>query len=138
MSRFTEAELDFLSRQQIGRLATIDKYGNPQNKPVGFNYNHELGTIDIGGPDNGKSQKYHNVARNGRASFVIDDMTPEGLGGGIEIRARAEIVPEGEGPIYPRFSAELIRLTPIRIITWDLAQRLPTSARNTEDATSEQ
>lgn len=121
-----------MKTQRIGRLATVNQRGEPQNKPVGFRYNPELDTIDIGGPANGKTQKFRNIARNGLASFVVDDMTAQGVGGGIEIRAYAEVLPDGGETVSPGFSPELIRLTPKRIITWDLSDRLPRSARNVE------
>jgi pyridoxamine 5'-phosphate oxidase family protein len=132
LSKFTEAELAYMKTQRIGRLATVNQRGEPQNKPVGFRYNPELDTIDIGGPANGKTQKFRNIARNGLASFVVDDMTAQGVGGGIEIRAYAEVLPDGGETVSPGFSPELIRLTPKRIITWDLSDRLPRSARNVE------
>jgi pyridoxamine 5'-phosphate oxidase family protein len=131
MSKFTEAELEYLKTQRTGRLATVNSRGEPQNAPVTFRYNPELDSIDIGGPNNSKSQKYRNIARNGLASFVIDDHTEKG-GRGIEIRAHAEAFPEGGESIHPAFSPELIRLTPKRIITWDLAGELPFSRRNAE------
>ncbi len=135
MSRFTEAELEYLKTQRTGRLATVNKNGEPQNSPVAFRYNAELDTIDIGGPNNSKSQKYRNVVRNGLASFVVDDHTEKG-GRGIEIRAHAEVVPEGGESMYPGwFSPELIRLTPKRIISWDISGETlpwPVSKRNVE------
>ena len=56
MSKFTEAELEYLKMQWTGRLATVNKLGEPQNTPVTFRYNAELDTIDIGGPNNSKPQ----------------------------------------------------------------------------------
>jgi hypothetical protein len=35
----------YLASQGHGRLATVGSDGHPQNKPVGFHYNAELGTI---------------------------------------------------------------------------------------------
>ncbi|HEX4207668.1 MAG TPA: PPOX class F420-dependent oxidoreductase [Ktedonobacteraceae bacterium] len=132
MSKFTETELEYLRSQWIGRLATVNQHGEPQNNPVSFRYNAEMDTIDIGGPWNDKTQKFRNIVRNGLASFVVDDMTPEG-GRGIEIRARAEAFPEGGQAISSNFRPEVIRLTPRRILTWDKAGRLfPHSARNVE------
>ncbi len=133
MSKFTEAELEYLKTQQAGRLATVNSRGEPQNSPVAFRYNAELDTIDIGGPNNSKSQKYRNIVRNGLASFVVDDFTSDG-GRGIEIRAHGEVVPEGGESMYPGwFSPELIRLTPRRIIAWDISGKtLPFSKRNVE------
>ncbi|HLZ63216.1 MAG TPA: PPOX class F420-dependent oxidoreductase [Ktedonosporobacter sp.] len=136
MSRFTEKELAYLKSQKTGRLATVNRHGEPQNAPVAFTYNEELDTIDIGGPNNAQSQKYRNIARNGLASFVVDDRTAMG-GRGVEIRAHAAVVSEGGEAIYAEiapagrkasyggFSSEVIRLTPKRIITWDLSGELP-------------
>ena len=41
-----------------------------QVNPVGFTYNAQLGTFDITGFRISKSQKFRNVAANGRAAFV--------------------------------------------------------------------
>ena len=49
MTHFTPTELDYLNSQKLGRLATLDADGAPNNVPVGFRYNAELDTIDIGG-----------------------------------------------------------------------------------------
>ena len=129
MSKFTEIELAYLKTQHLGRLATVNQRGEPQNAPVTFRYNPETDTIDIGGPFMSQSQKYRNVARNGFASFVVDDMTERG-GRGIEIRGRAEALPEGGQTVQPTFAPELVRLIPKRIITWDRAGELPFSRRN--------
>ncbi|QBD78980.1 PPOX class F420-dependent oxidoreductase [Ktedonosporobacter rubrisoli] len=131
MSKFTEAELAYLKSQHLGRLATVNQRGEPENKPVGFRYNPELDTIDIGGPNHSQSQKYRNVAGNGLVSFVVDDALPTGEGRGIEIRGKAEVFPEGGKEIYSWFSPEIIRLTPKRIITWDLTGKVLPVARRT-------
>src|ERR1700722_15724128 len=46
---FTASELSYLGSQPIGRRATVRRDGSPQVSPVGFSYNDEFGTIDIGG-----------------------------------------------------------------------------------------
>jgi Pyridoxamine 5'-phosphate oxidase len=43
---FDAAHADYLRSQRRGRLATVAPNGAPQNKPVGFRYHAELGTID--------------------------------------------------------------------------------------------
>jgi len=133
MSKFTDIELEYLKTQRLGRLATINKNGEPQIAPVTFLYNVELDTIDIGGLNNGESQKFRNVARNGLASFVVDDVLPPFQPRGIEIRGHAEALPDGGQRISPNFSPALIRLTPGRIISWNLTSGDPAqthSARN--------
>ena len=72
---FTTFEIDYLNQADLGRLATIQPDGTPQNSPVGFAYNAELGTIDIAGYEMAKSRKYRNVATNDRVAFVVDDVT---------------------------------------------------------------
>ena len=120
MSKFTDIELEYLKTQRLGRLATINKNGHPQIAPVTFFYNAELDTIDIGGLNNGESQKFRNVAHNGLASFVVDDVLPPFQPRGIEIRGRAEALPDGGQTISPNFSPALIRLIPERILSWNL------------------
>ncbi len=120
MSKFTDDELYYLKTQRLGRLATINKHGEPQIAPVTYRYNAELDAIDIGGLHNGESQKFRNVARNGLASFVIDDVLPPFQPRGIEIRGRAGALPDGGQTISTNFSPALIRLTPGRIISWNL------------------
>jgi len=92
---------------------------------VTFFYNAELDTVDIGGLNNGESQKFRNVARNGLASFVIDDVLPPFQPRGVEIRGHAEAFPDGGQRISPNFSPALIRLTPGRIISWNLTSGDP-------------
>jgi pyridoxamine 5'-phosphate oxidase family protein len=47
----------YLTSHGQGRLATVGPDGGPQNKPVGYRYNAELGTIDIGGYEMERSAK---------------------------------------------------------------------------------
>src|SRR5215472_11622955 len=110
----------YLQSQRLGRLATVDGDGAPQNNPVGFRYNDELGTIDIGGRDMGASRKFRNVAGNPKVAFVVDDLAsvqpwrPRC----VEIRGRAEALRDqdyGAG-----FSAEIIRIHPERVISFGL------------------
>ena len=58
MSKFTDIELEYLKTQRLGRLATINKNGEPQIAPVTFFYNAELDTIDIGGLNNGEWNRF--------------------------------------------------------------------------------
>src|SRR5437588_11016110 len=118
MSRFTNIELEYLQTQRLGRLATVNKNGEPQIAPVTFRYNAELDAIDIGGLNMGETQKFRNVARNGLTSFVIDDIAPPFQPRGIEIRGHAEALPNGGQQISPDFSSALVRLHPGPISRW--------------------
>ncbi len=118
MSRFTQAEIEYLGTQRLGRLATINAAGELHVVPVGFRYNPELDTLDIGGRWLGSSRKYRDVARDGRVAFVVDDVAPPWQPRGMEIRGRAVVAPTGGQEIRPNFAPEVIRITPTRIISW--------------------
>src|SRR5260370_33010381 len=90
MSKFTDIELEYVQTQRLGRLATINKNGEPQIAPVTFRYNAELDAIDIGGFNMGETQKFRNVARNGLTSLVIDDITSPFQPRGMQIRRDPE------------------------------------------------
>src|SRR5258705_5373585 len=101
---FKSHELDFLREADLGRLATVQPDGTPQNSPVGFSYNEALGTIDIAGYRMSKSQKFRNIARNDKVALVVDDITSRDPWRGRcpEIRGTAEEAPiwaaAGAGP----------------------------------------
>ena len=86
--------------------------GEPQNKPVGFTYNPELGTIDISGLNMETSAKYRNIAVHPNVAFVVDDTIGEGASGMrfLEIRGRAEAVSSGGAHLGPGFGEAFIRL----------------------------
>jgi pyridoxamine 5'-phosphate oxidase family protein len=110
MSAFTQAELDYLNSQRLGRLATVNASGEPHVVPVAFRYNPELDAIDIGGLDMAPTRKYRDVERTGRAAFVVDDVQVQPWQPhGIEVRGRAEAVKEGGKQINPNFGDALIR-----------------------------
>ena len=120
MSNFTDAERAFLGAQRLGRLATVDAAGRPHVVPVNYRYNPDLDTIDIGGWGMGRSKKFRDVARTGRAAFVVDDLPAGGGVRGIEVRGSAETIATGGQALNPRADPEFIRLTPRRIIGWGL------------------
>ena len=113
MRAFTEEELRYLlGERRLARLATVGKDGTPHVAPVGWTYNAELGTIDIGGHDMANTKKYRDVRRTGRGAVVIDDVLPPWRPRGIEVRGQAEAV-NGERP--------LIRIRPERIVSWGIS-----------------
>ncbi len=117
MSKFTEAELKYLQSQRLGRLATVNERGEPQVAAVGFRYNPELDTIDIGGRDMANTQKFRNVARNGLASFLVDDVLPPWKPRSLEIRGTAQALSEGGQSIAPSMSPALPSLSWSRSVT---------------------
>lgn len=109
-------EIEYLRRTQLGRLATIQRDGTPQNSPVGFTYNEQLGTIDIAGYQMSKSQKFRNIAHEDRVAFVVDDIaSPDPWRVRcLEIRGTAEqpeIAPS-RGAAGDHLDYAIIRVTP--------------------------
>ena len=73
MSRFTPEEIAYLQSQRLARLATIGANGDLHVVPLGFRYNPEYDTIDIGGHNFASSKKYRDALRYGRVALVVDD-----------------------------------------------------------------
>src|SRR5216117_1375925 len=104
MSKFTPAEIEYLQSQRLGRLATVNEKGDPHVVPVGYRYNAELDTIDIGGHNIVPTKKYREAVRHGRVAFVVDDVLPPWKPRGIEVRGRAQALPEGGKEIMKDFA----------------------------------
>src|SRR5919107_2415450 len=94
MSNFTQNEMKYLRSGLLGRLATVGRDGMPHIVPVGFSYNSNLATIDVGGHDLANTKKFRDVASSGRAALVVVDVQPPWQPRGIEIRGRAEALAE--------------------------------------------
>ena len=120
MSNFTPAEIEYLQGQRLGRLATVNEKGDPHVVPVGFRYNPELDTIDIGGHNIAPTKKYREAVRHGRVAFVVDDVLPPWQARGIEVRARVEALPEGGKEIMKDFAPEILRITPTYLVSWGI------------------
>jgi pyridoxamine 5'-phosphate oxidase family protein len=72
MSVFSDAELIYLAKGKLGRLATIDGAGMPHVVPLGWRYNSELDTIDIGGRDFARPRSFttHSATRRSPWSLM--------------------------------------------------------------------
>ena len=70
----TPEELDYLRSQRLGRLATVDGRGAPQNNPVGFFIDEVTGQVLIGGFNLAQSRKFRNLGANPNVAFVVDDL----------------------------------------------------------------
>ncbi|MFC4119957.1 PPOX class F420-dependent oxidoreductase [Nonomuraea zeae] len=126
---FTDAELGYLSEHPLGRLATIGPGGAPHVQPVVVWVNAGTGTIDVGGPELARSQKFRNARADPRVSLVVDDQaeTPNSIGQtgrGIEIRGSVEIV-SLDPPLHPAFDSETLRIHPHRIVAWNIDAPIP-------------
>ena len=120
MSKFTPAEIEYLQSQRLGRLATVNERGDPHVVPVGFRYNAELDTIDIGGHNIAPTKKYREAVRHGRVAFVVDDVLPPWRARGIEVRGRVQAFPEGGKEIMKDFAPEILRIMPTHLVSWGI------------------
>jgi pyridoxamine 5'-phosphate oxidase family protein len=121
---FKPHEIDFLRHAELGRLATVQRDGTPQNSPVGFAYNEELGTIDIAGYRMTDSQKFRNIAHHPNVAFVVDDITSRDPWRVrcLEIRGTAEQaeVSAAQGAGGDELDTAIIRITPRRVISFGI------------------
>jgi pyridoxamine 5'-phosphate oxidase family protein len=122
----TEYEQRYLASQPHGRLATIAPDGSPQVKPVGFEYNASLGTIDIYGFNMEASRKFRNIGAHPRVALVVDDAESEGPSGVrfLEIRGTAEAV-SISAPATAHLSHQIIRIHPRRVVSWNIQPDRP-------------
>ncbi len=117
MGRFTPEEIAYLRSQRLGRLATIGANGDLHVVPVGFRYNPEHDTIDIGGHNCVTSKKYRDALRHGRVAFVVDDVLPPWKPRFVEVRGTVRAEALGGTEIMPTFPPEILRVTPTYIVS---------------------
>ena len=117
----TELERAYLQSQPLGRLATVDTDGAPQNSPIGVFLDEETGDILIGGAAMGGTRKFRNVRANPHVALVIDDLVSRDpwTVRGLEIRGTAVALSDVDPPI-PFMSREVIRITPTWVASWGL------------------
>jgi pyridoxamine 5'-phosphate oxidase family protein len=117
----TSKELDYLRGQRLGRLATVDASGAPQNNPVGFTLDEASGRVLIGGLALGETRKFRNVQANPRVALVVDDLASVDpwLVRGVELRGSAEALVDADPPMAG-MSHEVIRITPRWIASWGI------------------
>jgi pyridoxamine 5'-phosphate oxidase family protein len=114
MSAFSAAELGYLlGERRLGRIATVGSDGTPHVVPVGWRYNADHDSIDVGGRDFAATKKFRDVTRSGRAAIVIDDLatTTPWRPRAVEVRGRAEAIDD------PR---PMVRIHPDRVVSWGL------------------
>ena len=98
---FSDAELEFLRSQRIGRFATVGPAGWPHVVPVMYTMNDD-GSLDF----DVDGVKLRNLQWEPRAAMVVDAMGPKR---GIAMQGRVELI-----------SAERARLNPARKFAWGL------------------
>jgi pyridoxamine 5'-phosphate oxidase family protein len=120
MSVFSDAQIEYLGSQRLGRLATVGKDGLPHVVPVAFRYNPDADTIDIGGHEFAKRKKFRDVTRTGVAALVVDDVLPPWRPRAVEVRGEAVTLDTGGKAIMDGFDDPIVRITPMRIVSWGL------------------
>ena len=118
MSRFTEKEIAYLQSQRLTRMATVSAKGDLHVVPVGFRYNPETDTIDIGGHNFASSKKYRDALRHGRIAIVVDDVLPPWKARFLEVRGTVQAFSEGGKAINEQFASDMLRLAPTSITSF--------------------
>jgi pyridoxamine 5'-phosphate oxidase family protein len=124
MSTFTDAEIEFLNSQRLGRLATVGADGMPHVVPVAVFYDPEAEALVIGAnAEFGEgvmvtSKKFRDAQRRPKVAVVLDAPAPRIL----EVRGHAETHLDGGEDVGRRlgapfrFSKEWIRIRPRRVV----------------------
>jgi pyridoxamine 5'-phosphate oxidase family protein len=122
-ARLSAAQIEYLSSQRLGRLATAGADHRPHVVPVSFRYNAELGTVDLGGHRVARTKKYRDVQANGWAALVVDDLVSVDPWRArfLEIRGRAEAIPSGGAHLGPGFGEAFVRIHPVTVRSFGLA-----------------
>jgi pyridoxamine 5'-phosphate oxidase family protein len=122
MSVFTPEEINYMQSQRLARIATVGTNGQPHVVPVGFRYNPDTDTIDIGGHNFAQRKKWRDVQQNPRVAVVIDDVVSvqPWTVRGIEIRGEAEMLMAGGETVVRGFDSAMFRITPKRIVSWGI------------------
>lgn len=112
---FTEKEIAYIRSQPLGRIATVDGDGQPDNVAIGFQFDGKI--FHIGGLDNPSTRKYKNVA-NGytKVALLIDDLQSVNpwRPRGIRIYGTAEIIDQSGRPV--------LKITPVTSWSWDVEE----------------
>jgi pyridoxamine 5'-phosphate oxidase family protein len=133
MNAFTNRELEYLHEQRLGRIATVDAKGDPHVVPVGFRYNSEADSIDIGGHDIAETKKWRDAGKHPRVAFIVDDVLPPWQPRSIEILADAELLETGGAEFARGLDPQIIRLHPVKIIAWGIDEtRQSRNVKNVE------
>jgi pyridoxamine 5'-phosphate oxidase family protein len=117
----TDVERAYLQSQPLGRLATVDADGAPQNNPIGVFLDEETGDILIGGFAMGATRKFRNVLANPHVALVIDDLVSADpwTVRGLEVRGTAVALSDVDPPVS-FMSRQVIRITPTWVASWGL------------------
>jgi pyridoxamine 5'-phosphate oxidase family protein len=124
MTTFTDAEIEFLNSQRLGRIAAVGADGMPHVVPVAVFYDPDTEALVIGANVQFgqevmiKSKKFRDAQRRPKVAVVIDAPSPQIL----EVRGDAETHLEGGEDIGVRvgapfaFAPAWVRIRPRRIV----------------------
>ena len=139
MSAFTDAEIEFVNSQRLGRLATVGADGMPHVVPVAVFYDPEADALVIGANAGfgeavmTSSKKFRDAQRRPKAAVVFDDPGPRIL----EVRGQAETHLDGGREAGRRVGAPFsfvpawISIRPRRIVAVGIdGGQFETSARD--------
>ncbi len=134
LENFSQKELKFLERQQVGRLATISKNQIPHVTPLCYASDEERIFLSTGYD----SKKARNMKANPRVAFVVDEFNSWEDYRGMMVRGNAEFVLRGKlhqigrDLIYKKYpkweesypiqegSEHVLVITPTKVVSWNL------------------
>lgn len=121
---FTDKEIEYVTGQRLGRLATITSSGRPHVVPTGFRLADDRTAIEISGHNLAARRPLYlrNIEANPWVAFVVDDLASVNPWSprGVTIRGRAEIHTEGGQRLGRGFDSMLIRIIPVHITSWGI------------------
>jgi len=122
MSSFTDGEIAYLRSQLLARLSTQQRNGTLQVSPVGFRYDEDTDRIVVGGYRMPSTQKFRNVADNGRVALVVDDLVSRDPWQVrcLEIRGTAEALQNQDSPVPGGGDGAVISIRPQRVIMFGI------------------
>jgi len=136
MRIFSRKELEYLRKQQLGRLATVSRGQFPHVTPVAYATDGERFYLNI----KYDSKKARNIRENPRVSFVVDDFLSWEKIRGVLVSGKAELISRGKlhqigrhliYKKYPKYqesypiekggwSKYILVITPTKVISWGL------------------
>jgi pyridoxamine 5'-phosphate oxidase family protein len=141
MSTFTDAEIDFLNNERLGRLATVGADDMPHVAPVAVFYDPAAQALVIvanrqfGEAVMVSSKKFRDAQRRPKVAVVLDAPAPRIL----EVRGEAETRLEGGEAVGRRigapfdFASAWILIRPRRIVSLGInGKAFESSSRNVE------
>jgi nitroimidazol reductase NimA-like FMN-containing flavoprotein (pyridoxamine 5'-phosphate oxidase superfamily) len=130
MVRFSNSEVRFLEKNEIGRFATASTKGMPHVVPVSYLHHDGFFWIAV----DYDTKKYRNLLANNRVALLVDVLNPNR---GILVQGRAEILERGPEfrrayeIFYKRFSwvradpwkegeAPFVKIVPLKKASWGI------------------